>query len=409
MEHHKRILESKKKSAIATDLLIEGREAMTTQLHMNTIRRTVPHSNPERNYIRAFIDNIAMPKSFDELLFLANNRDSLFDIETVLTNRIESWTAPRWAKPGDVVFFMLSKTSAYTTKHLQKLWTTEEQPYAVIERNAIEPLLVKGRWLADTYAGKIVAVGRVDSMPFYDCSPDDEGLHWQNKVFADIADEFVLNTPIDISLFRSFIRISGTGAITPVAGRTFDRLRDLLEQEGNRLPPYVLNAVSVPDFCADIGSDNWMTLSNTYRRSFILEEEYRSCYLDFLLEDVSDGPVYTECRCNKGGRKHGFADYVVELDGKFLVVEAKLSVDAESNLPEQLDKYCNVLSVDLGNGTTCSGEKFYQQQSIAIDTEAAYLYDNRRKTLTKFLSLDECARLEVEGVKAAFLSALQKA
>lgn len=231
----------------------------------------------------------------------------------------------------------------------------------------------------------------------------------QNKVFADIADEFVLNTPIDISLFRSFIRISGTGAITPVAGRTFDRLRDLLEQEGNRLPPYVLNAVSVPDFCADIGPDNWMTLSNTYRRSFILEEEYRSCYLDFLLEDVSDGPVYTECRCNKGGRKHGFADYVIELDGKFLVVEAKLSVDAESNLPEQLDKYCNVLSVDLGNGTTCSGEEFYQQQCIAIDTEAAYLYDNRQKTLTKFLSLDECAKLEAEGVKATFLSALQRA
>ena len=66
-------------------------------------------------FVQAYISNISFPDSLDEVRDYAN----FFDIETILTGGNEDgyeereveWTAPKWCKKGDVVFFMHAKTA----------------------------------------------------------------------------------------------------------------------------------------------------------------------------------------------------------------------------------------------------------------------------------------------------------
>lgn len=82
-------------------------------------------ANDTRKFVRAFIANTSMPKSIWEVLeegleenYFESNR---FDIEIILQGNAESsWTVPKWAKPGDIIMFMLAKTSDYAVKRLGK-------------------------------------------------------------------------------------------------------------------------------------------------------------------------------------------------------------------------------------------------------------------------------------------------
>lgn len=59
-------------------------------------------------YVQAFINNISFPKSLDELEDYIYNAGH-YDIEGLLVSSGTEWTAPRWAKAGDTVFFMHAK------------------------------------------------------------------------------------------------------------------------------------------------------------------------------------------------------------------------------------------------------------------------------------------------------------
>lgn len=184
--------------------------------------------------------------------------------------------------------------------------------FELYQRNVIEPMLLRAHWLAEKFAGKIVAVGRVSSLP-YKAKPGIDSAHCKSPIFADISDITLLERPVDIAEFSHFQQIARGVTITPVLGRSFEKLRSVLGA-GNDLPRYVDSAIPVPDFCRNVSRHNWMTLADKHRRSFTLEEEFRSCYLDFLLDDLSESSVWRECRFTK---KTGFgvADYVIELGG----------------------------------------------------------------------------------------------
>ena len=71
--------------------------------------------------VQSYILNLAFPKELDDVLQRKKEYPGLFDMEVLLyTDEVYNWTAPKWVKPGDIVFFMHSKTSILTIRRLKR-------------------------------------------------------------------------------------------------------------------------------------------------------------------------------------------------------------------------------------------------------------------------------------------------
>ena len=140
-----------------------------------------------------------------------------------------------------------------------------------------------------------------------------------------------------------------------------------------------------------INNQNWIEVSNTYRRCFILEKQFRQFYVDYLLREIGDQKTFfTECRCRKPGINDSFMDYVIRFQGKYLPVEVKLSVNAEPNLIGQVSKYIYNSTVFLtDDGTRCvTGEAFHDGRVLIIDTEKIFMFDATIGKINEIMSLD---------------------
>ena len=70
--------------------------------------------------VQSMVLNLSFPQRLDELFDLVNENEELF-IDSLLNCPDQySWTAPKWMKADDIVFFMYSKSSFQTIRRLKK-------------------------------------------------------------------------------------------------------------------------------------------------------------------------------------------------------------------------------------------------------------------------------------------------
>ena len=64
------------------------------------------------NNVQAFVTNMSVPKTLEDLFYHIYDYKG-YVIDELLNdwNGAASWTAPRWAKVGDIVFFMHAKST----------------------------------------------------------------------------------------------------------------------------------------------------------------------------------------------------------------------------------------------------------------------------------------------------------
>lgn len=353
--------------------------------------------------VQAFINNISVPKTLEELTwFISEN--GCFNVENILSESFTTWTAPRWAKPGDIVFFMHAKcANSYLTALRTKLKNCKQE-YSNDEYDTLLTWINRGLALHKLYGGKIFAIGQVCGNPeaiYYD---DEENikLHWSSPIYVNINNIFLLERPIDISEFNEFIKISKQSGITPVLGDEYDQLKFLIEKN-NIIPDYFLKSTATPLPLTKISQDNWMSLSNEYRRAFILEMQFRTFYVNYLLREISDiKSIYKECRCKKKGIPDSFVDNVIKFLGKYLPVEIKLSIFCQSDIKLQVKKYCydDEIIIDTKKDIIISGNQIIQNQVFIIDTENIYLYNDDCNRIEKIFDLDNLnCKLDVEMFK----------
>lgn len=364
------------------------------------------------NFVQAFITNISFPTSLDELYRYVH----LFDIEKILggdyftfidddnyfddsdphiyESRVTSWTAPKWSKKGDIVFFMHSKTANTTISRLK----TE----LINNRDSLSPdyfwtmmnSLFRAKKLHSVYGGKIFAIGKVSNSPEY-CQPvSNDNLHWNGRIYAPIDSIFLLETPIDISEFNSKIMVSRQSSITSVSGDNFEYLKTIILKKNKVIESYFEDSVAEPMPLHNITEENWLAVVNKHRRSFFLEEQFRSYYVDRFLRYFGDTKsFYRECTCVKKGKAKTFVDNVVRFQGKFLLVEIKLSVASERNIIGQLSNYCDIDELWLDtNSRIYNG--IYPSNVLVIDTEKGYMYSNKNSTMKHIFDLDDISTNE---------------
>lgn len=152
--------------------------------------------------------------------------------------------------------------------------------------------------------------------------------------------------------------------------------------------PYFENAVADPLPLYKISDDNWLAVVNKHRRSFFLEEQFRTYYVNRFLRFLGDNKTfYRECTCKKVGKARTFVDNAIKFHGKYLLVEVKLSVAAERNIIAQLSSYCDLDELWLEKGKKIK-DGMYSDNILVIDTDRLYLYSNHDRILSPFYNLD---------------------
>ena len=355
--------------------------------------------------VQAFITNISFPKTMDEFLFfLEDNFHS--NVDDVIKEEYLEWTAPRWSKIGDIVFFMHSKTAISTITKLRTEYLSNKYRY----NNKRQELIEKGIEHAinnyKKYGGKIYAIGRIVKPTIYDNFYRDEvELHWRGRIYAPISDLIILDNPIDISEFNDFIFVSRQSAITGVFGKEFDKLKYLILSK-NKTAKYFKDSISTALPIKEINKDNWISISSDYRRCFFLESQFRSYYTDYLLENLTDNKIYKECACKTKNRPDYFVDNVIFIKSKPILVEIKLNINNEKDLPSQMNKYCNCDNV-LISGKNYKINDCINNCAVIIDTEAIYLFNNEKKIIKKFYELDNLKNVkDIKNMKTMLIETM---
>lgn len=353
-------------------------------------------SNNAHYPVQAFITNISFPTSLDELLLYSNR----FNMENVLGCMMESeiddeafgstsWTAPKWAKEGDIVFFFHAKTANAKISALRTELKKEKDEYDPQIYWYLLNCLNRAKAIWNEYGGKIFAVGHISGNTYYEDREEDEDYHWKSRIYAPIDDIFVLEHPIDISEFNNQFAISRHSATTPVFGENFEYLKTLICKKNKDVRQYFIDAVSQPVPFTQITDENWLDVLNQYRRSFIYEAQFRAFYVDRLLRELGDQKkFYAECLCRRAGFHDTWVDNIILFNGKYLPIECKLSVAAEANIQTQLDQYVKADAVLIESDRDIK-PKIWTDSVLIIDTESIYTYDPVTRSLAEMMPLDE--------------------
>ena len=346
--------------------------------------------------VQAFINNISFPKTLEELEYFIYEH-GCFNVEDVLCNDMVTWTTPKWAKVGDIVFFMHSKTAKSTITKLRTQINKEKYSYTEEVISDFHEWIERGLSLYEKYGGKIFAIARVVGVPTFDEDmQNNDVLHWGSRIYANINDIVVLDKPIDISEFNEFIFVSRQSAITPVFGKEFEHLKCIIKSK-NIVPNYLMTSTSTSVPLAKFDQNNWLELSKNYRRSFMLELQFRTFYVDYFLKILGDQKtIYRECRCIKKGIYDSFVDNIILFNGKYLPVEVKLNIYAQNDIIEQVGKYCQVekFILDSKRNKIINVDNLWYNYCVVIDTENVYVYNHTSRELKNIIGLDTITKIE---------------
>ncbi len=366
--------------------------------------------------VQAYINNINVPTTIDEVQYYISINKT-FGAGTLLNCFDEDsdeedgnwteWTVPQWTLPGDVVFFF---HAVKAIDNINRLETELSQLTGKVKyREKIVERLKHAREIYNKYGGTIFAIGQVTDRPYVDADHDDDDeetkkgrkefykhVHWSGRIYAEINDLVLLENPIPLSDFKDFFQLEKRTSISPIFGESFDRLRVLIT-ERNPIPDYLKDAISSPMPLKKFNKDNFIEIGKQYRRSFFLEKQYRSFYVNYLLQYLGDvKKFYKECRCVKKGKHSGDVDNVIRVSGRYLCVEVKLNIETEKDLERQLRKYSHVdkMVLDKKNNKKVKKEDIIQKYVLVIDTNMVFLYDADQNTFCDLLCLDDVETTE---------------
>ena len=104
---------------------------------------------------------------------------------------------------------------------------TGDETFEVIHQKEID----KAKIFIDQYGGKIFAIGQISGKP--EVNDDKQDSYFKSRVSCDIDSLFLLAEPIDLSEFNDFIKISMQGSVTPVFGRSYEKLKEVITNKNS--------------------------------------------------------------------------------------------------------------------------------------------------------------------------------
>ena len=362
---------------------------MSDSVKKQSLTTVVMMSNKvEYDFVNAHINNISFPKTIEQLESFIYEH-GCYNVEDVINDAIDgyatNWTVPRSSAVGDIVLYLHAKTAIQWIRKLETA-TKTLNPKSHDKKLLVE-WLQRARTLYSLYGGKIFAIGCVSSRP--EQEDDVNPYHWSGRIYADVKDLYLLETPIDISEFNSFILISRQSAITPLPSKEFEKLKSLVKAKNPNVPKWFLESKIGDNNLSKVNQKNFLEITDSYRKRFPLEINFRSYYVDYFLKTLSGKNVYRECQCYTVKTPLARVDNVFEFGGKKILLEVKLNIALENDLISQLNQYIYAEYICLSNDPYNSTTDFEKNFMFVMDVYALYRYDVKNKNLVKLFDLDE--------------------
>ena len=339
------------------------------------------------DFVNAHINNISFPKTIEQLEDFIYEH-GCYNVEDVLNGASDgytTWTVPRSSVVGDIVLFFHAKT---TIQWIRKLETaTKTLDTKMHDKSLLFEWLQRARKLYSLYGGKIFAIGRISSRPEKEGTPEFQ-YHWSGRIYADVKDLYLLEKPIDISNFNSFILVSRQSSITPLPSKEFEKLKLIIKVNNPSVPEWFLESRIGDNMLSKINQNNFIEISGCYRKRFPLEINFRSYYVDYFLKALSGNRVFSECRCYTPKTPLARVDNVFEFVGKKILLEVKLNIALEEDLISQLNQYICADYICLSSEQNIITD-FEKNFMFVIDVYSVYKYDVKNKKLKKIFDLDD--------------------
>lgn len=346
-------------------------------------------------FVNAYINNISFPKSIDELEMFIYEHDcyNVEDVIEAIGGYVE-WTVPRHSAIGDLVLFFHAKTAIQWIRKLET--ATKSLNKTEHDIDLLTEWLNRARQLYSLYGGKIFAVGRVSSSPEREeeSGMDSKLFHWGSKIYAKISDIMLLDKPVDISEFNSFILVSRQSGITPLPANEFQKLKEIIVSKNTDLPKYFLHSKIGSYRLSEINSKNFLEITKDFRTRFLLESEFRSYYVDYFLQTLVGKKYYRECRCYTEQNPLARVDNVFIFKDKNILLEVKLNIHVEKNLIEQLNQYIGADYIYLTSQPDSIICDFERDYIYVMDVFALYKYIPKTKQLKNVVTLNNIKTIE---------------
>ena len=340
-----------------------------------------------KNCVNAHINNISFPKTIEQLEDFIYEH-GCYNVEDVINEAVDGytiWTVPRSSVVGDIVLYFHAKTAIQWIRKLET--ATKALDSQLHNKTLLLEWLQRARALYSLYGGKIFAIGRVSSRP--EREDDVFQYHWSGRIYADIKDLWLLENPIDISEFNSFILVSRQSSITPLPSKEFEKLKSLIKSKNFDIPSWFLKSKIGDNILSKVNQKNFIEITHDYRKRFPLEINFRSYYVDYFLKILSGNNVYRECQCYSQKTPLARVDNVFEFAGKKILLEVKLNISLEANLISQLEQYVYAEYIGLLNNQINKITDFEKDFMFVIDVYSVYKYDVKKQKLLKEIDLDE--------------------
>lgn len=352
------------------------------------IKERIHDSIVQCEYVNAHINNISFSKTIEQLeKFIYEN--GCYNIEDVLNEAnggYTIWTVSRSSVVGDIVLYFHAKTAIQWIRKLETATKTLDE--SEHDKPLLREWLKRARELYSLYGGKIFAIGRISSRPEKEDALDFQE-HWSGRIYAKVEDIYILENPVDISEFNSFVLVSRQSAITPLPSKEFEKLRHIIISNNPNMPEYFVDS-KIGDYnLSKINQNNFLEITNHYRKRFPLEISFRSYYVDYFLKTLSGKNVYRECQCYTPQTPLARVDNIFEFNGKKILLEVKLNIALESDLISQLNQYINADYICLSSESNSVITDFEKQYMFVIDVYSVYKYTVADNKLVKAFDLDD--------------------
>lgn len=302
----------------------------------------------ETPFVQAFLVTNSFPQTQESLFFLMQQNYSYVlgthrtDLDFILDagqdpDQVIGWSAPRWAMPGDLVFFYHAGKADHYINQLRKSLTQASDPLPE-EREDIETFLNHAKHQARTFGSCIFAVGRVCSEIYRDGHVE-EDAHHRGQIFVDIDAVHLFENPIPSKIFNRAVQVGQT-TVTPVCGKSFEELKSII-QSHTSVPEFLALASASDRGFYNYTNQNWWSIACSSDTRFLHETQLRQYFADDFLKILKDpgSAILEECRTFCSGVPTGRADYMLRIDQNWYPVETKLNIHSERDLFSQLQKY----------------------------------------------------------------------
>lgn len=265
------------------------------------------------------------------------NTEPFTDIMMLMTNSSKQWTAPRHDLHNGALFFYLS-SQAFT--NARKLYNQAQKDTRFYENpKLMEALRASFDFISQNHR-HVIGVGRVTGIAEYG-----SGVGFSSRYFASCDIYTPLEHPISYDILKNYVIVNARSVYT-IPGKSAQGLLETINAT-NKLPRVIKSMKFGETRYGHLNKKNWLKLigtthidiSSDYTTS--PEGTLRYHFFDYLIDFIKDNGTnfYTESTTYRDNTKAGRADYMVSIHGHWIPFEAKVNINTERNLPQQIEKY----------------------------------------------------------------------